>query len=207
MSSIHPSSLLADTAGDAPTCAVALKEWAAILEVLKTGEQSLLFRKGGIRESAGFFLPEHGRFLLFPTSQHQNKQDLRPPFHPLLAQAPPPTDSVTFTCYAEVSDAYPAREYRLLKRLDDLHIYTPLFLQKRLTYRPSQPLYLMLLRVFRIQPRTVPFHADYAGCHSWVLLHEALPLRGARPVLPDEAFASLKSRLDRLFRRGEGRPG
>lgn len=198
MSSADQPSLVADTAAAARTCGVALKEWAAVVEALKSGQQSLLFRKGGIRES-GFLVLEQTCFFLFPTYEHQNHDDLKTEAHRWLSDADQGGESITFTCYAEVSDVYRAREYRLLKRLHDLHVYTPVFLQKRLAYRPSLPLYVMLLRVYVIEPQTIPLCPDYAGCRSWVSLEKSYPLCNPRPAISDQAFAQVKRRLDLLL--------
>ncbi len=55
------------------TCAVAFKEWSGVCDALADGRQSILLRKGGIREEpgAGRFVPEHREFWLYPTGVHQ----------------------------------------------------------------------------------------------------------------------------------------
>ncbi|MGI8550821.1 MAG: DUF1802 family protein, partial [Dehalococcoidia bacterium] len=45
--------------------ALALKEWAAVIDALQRGEQIVTLRKGGIREKA--FLVEGRSFFLLPT--------------------------------------------------------------------------------------------------------------------------------------------
>ena len=55
------------------TTSVALKEWAAVVAALAPGEQTVLFRKGGLRDGGGKtkgFTLESGRFALFPTNYH-----------------------------------------------------------------------------------------------------------------------------------------
>ena len=49
----------------------AFKDWAVIVDALGRGEQSVIFRKGGLREGKGGFRPEFDTFLLFPTRYHQ----------------------------------------------------------------------------------------------------------------------------------------
>src|SRR5205823_2861074 len=61
------------------SCAVAFKEWAGVCDALIQGRQSLIVRKGGIREGPGpgVFVPEHAAFWLYPTWVHQAQQGLR----------------------------------------------------------------------------------------------------------------------------------
>ena len=52
---------------------MALKEWAAVVAALASGEQTVLFRKGGLRDGGGKtkgFTLQSGRFALFPTNYH-----------------------------------------------------------------------------------------------------------------------------------------
>ena len=52
----------------------ALKEWAPLCAAISSGRQTLLLRKGGLRDK-GFQLPEQSaRFLLLPTSFHSDQQ-------------------------------------------------------------------------------------------------------------------------------------
>lgn len=52
---------------------VAFKEWTVVVDAQGLGEQIILLRKGGIREGKNGFSVEHQRFLLFPTSFHQQR--------------------------------------------------------------------------------------------------------------------------------------
>ena len=55
---------------------VALKEWAALVAAIGEGKQTILLRKGGIRE--GPFKPVSSSFYLFPTSFHSEGSLLKP---------------------------------------------------------------------------------------------------------------------------------
>jgi hypothetical protein len=50
----------------------ALKEWAPTCAAISTGEQTILLRKGGIKEPT--FKPIARDFLLFPTSFHTDAE-------------------------------------------------------------------------------------------------------------------------------------
>ncbi|KAL6771000.1 hypothetical protein ACKKBF_B33540 [Auxenochlorella protothecoides x Auxenochlorella symbiontica] len=53
-----------------------LKEWAPVVEALRDGTQTILLRKGGLREPV--FRPADSSFLLFPTAFHTEDDLLRP---------------------------------------------------------------------------------------------------------------------------------
>ena len=55
---------------------IALKEWAALVAAIGDGKQTILLRKGGIREGA--FKPPSSSFYLFPTSFHSEGRLLKP---------------------------------------------------------------------------------------------------------------------------------
>ncbi|MBX3440642.1 MAG: DUF1802 family protein, partial [Planctomycetaceae bacterium] len=51
---------------------------------------------------------------------------------------------------------------------------------------------VLLVRCFvPPQPVQIPDEPQFAGCHSWVELPEALPTKGLVPVLSDQEFAIL----------------
>jgi hypothetical protein len=73
--------------------------------------------------------------------------------------------------------------------LADLHIWAPPLIDMRFNYRPENPLYLLLVRVYRLASAQVVENTPaYAGCKSWVPLGERIQTGGAEPVL-DEADA------------------
>src|SRR5713226_5681264 len=82
---------------------IALKEWAGIVEALRTGRQILLLRKGGIIEAAreGFVL-KHREFLLFPTFEHQHRAAIRPEFHQLVTEPDP--DRIPIRLLVQLTD-------------------------------------------------------------------------------------------------------
>ena len=53
----------------------ALKEWAAVISAVRSGDQVILVRKGGIADPA--FGVEADRFYLFPTYMHQKEKQFR----------------------------------------------------------------------------------------------------------------------------------
>lgn len=174
------------------TCDIALKEWAVFVKALEQGGQILLLRKGGIREEGRSFTPAHPSFLLFPTYEHQREDLLKEPYRKDLM--PPPgmghkPENVTFTHWAKQAEVIPLSEEEALTRISPYHIWTDDYARKRLRWKPSQPLSLMLLRVYRLDnPQTVANLPAYGGCKSWVSLESGIPLGNLTAVMPEEEF-------------------
>jgi hypothetical protein len=80
--------------------------------------------------------------------------------------------------------------------VDEEHVWTPPLIDMRFNYRPANPLYLLLVRAYRLpQPVTVENTAEYAGCKSWVPLRDAVETAGATPVLDDAGYESRRRRI------------
>jgi hypothetical protein len=169
---------------------MALKEWAVILRSLARGE-ILLIRKGGILEQKEGFSVEHREFFLFPTYVHQNEDALIPAARGDLAlsfRGSPPPDQIWFDLYAVAEEVWKVDHLEPLRHLEGQHILAWPAVEARFRYR-RPGVHVLALRVFRL-PETITQsnHQRYDGCVSWVELEEALPTRGARPVLSDDAF-------------------
>lgn len=168
---------------------VALKEWDVVCRALSTGRQIVLLRKGGIHESAGEFELEHMRFVMFPTFLHQNRSMLKPEVHPFHEPHAAEPGRVTLSLACEVTRIVEVESRAQIDAIDDRHVWTPPLIDMRFNYRPANPLYLLLLRAFRIEPREIDNTPDYAGCKSWVPLTLPVDVSRAHPVLDDVAFA------------------
>lgn len=183
----------------------ALKEWAAVEQVLGAGESVVLLRKGGIWERREGFEVEHREFWIFPTRYHQNPDELDPALHWALGAAraaDPGVDQVRLQHYAVVEDAFRVESLPALERLEGLHPLTPQTVRARFAYRDRPYLHLLVLRVHRVpDPYVIPNTLDYEGCISWVGLDEELSTGSAAPVLDDAAFATRRTAV--LARLGE----
>lgn len=182
---------------------VALKEWAVVCEALRRGRQSLLLRKGGIREPNAdrSFHAEHRSFVLLPTHFHARdagrERDLVPEVHDELfelqalseqARLSGPTAPLRFTLYAEVTAQWELRELAPLQALAGLHVLSDACVTDRFHYR-RPGLWALHLRVHRLaEPVELPDRPGYAGCVSWVHLDQ--PVRGeAEAVVSDVEHA------------------
>jgi hypothetical protein len=174
------------------TNALALKEWAVVVQSLAAGKQILLLRKGGLYERQGQFSIEPREFFFFPTYVHQMEQGVTSAaaveLQAALAARPSEEQLVT-RHYATVSDVVWIESLPRIAELEGLHCWTQDTVAKRFAYK-IPGLYLFLLRVYQL-PRayTLPMLKRYAGCRSWVELGESLSTAGATPVVADEVFA------------------
>ena len=168
----------------------ALKEWAVTCEALLAGEQVLIVRKGGIGEKR-FELP-HPRFYLFPTYAHQRPELVKPEFRDRFSETLDRREEpgrLPLTAYAEIADSYPIDDPLALEAIDHLHILAPRYAEERLRWRPKQPLWAVVLRVWNADPAPVlDVTAEHGGCISWVDLPPALDRAEGAPALSDEDF-------------------
>lgn len=191
----------------------ALKEWATIVQALLAGEQIVDLRKGGIREprrggdgtsTRGFDLAAR-RAWLYPTAEHQRAELLRPGYRHWidLAPAAPVGEAITIHGWADVVATATLTAPEHLEALDGRTIWTLDYAQSRLSWKPRDPLWLLVLRVHRLdEPVSVEWSDAYGGCTSWVEL-EGLPPdpvhAPSTPALSDAAFeARLKGLRDAL---------
>ena len=99
--------------------------------------------------------------------------------------------------WCRVTDKFELRDPGLLERLSPFHIWSDDYAEKRLHWRPKQPLTIAVLRLYRLrQPQAVPVLAEFEGCKSWVPLGRDIPLGRLDPVLTDDEFEQ-KARMVR----------
>jgi hypothetical protein len=175
---------------------VALKEWASVCSALEEGRQIILLRKGGILEAIGGFELEHPQFFPFPTYLHQNAQMLKEPERKRLVTLKEEPAQIILSSAATVTDIIRLRDRAQMDQLEQEHIWTSPLIHMRFNYRPQNPLYLLVLRVYRLtEPITIVNTPEYAGCKSWVPLVGPISTAGARPVLDDAAFELRRARI------------
>jgi hypothetical protein len=168
---------------------VALKEWAIVCSALSSGRQILLLRKGGIYEAAGEFELENREFLFFPTYLHQNAQMLKDDARQGLELRSAEPTEIPLSAAGTVTNIIQLQSREQMDRLDSEHIWTKPLIDMRFNYRPENPLYLLIVRAYRLaEPVTIANTPAYAGCKSWVPLDQPIELGPALPVLDDARF-------------------
>ncbi|GCL70847.1 DUF1802 domain-containing protein [Paenibacillus naphthalenovorans] len=181
--------------------AVCLKEWAVAVEALRTGRQLLIMRKGGIREETKDFQVESESFYLYPTYEHQKKELIKPEYRSEVKEVEAgwsgrQTEAV-INCCAELAEDILISSQEELDRIARFHIWTDSFAEERLKWKRTNPLHLMLLRVYELdQAVRIPVLSEYNGCKSWISLPPALLNKvPRRPVLADKEWIAQISEL------------
>ncbi|ACK73443.1 Protein of unknown function DUF1802 [Gloeothece citriformis PCC 7424] len=169
----------------------ALKEWEVAINALEVGKTILLLRKGGIEEVSAQFEVKYRQVLLYPTYEHQNPNLLKPDYS---IQVTPVTsgwhpDSIRIGSWAEITDIFAVSDAIKLKQLFPYHIWNQEFITDKLKWKPRQPLYLLLLRVYLLpHPVMIPYTSDYGGCKSWIDLQESIDLERTQPIFNDTDY-------------------
>jgi hypothetical protein len=168
---------------------VALKEWHAVTRALSTGRQCVLLRKGGIHETEGVFQTEHMRFLLYPTWLHQNVDWIKPADRVEAVARETEPDELPIEAWAEVTDVLRVPNRAAMDAFDDQHLYLPPLIDMRFNYKPHNPLYLLIVRAWRLGTSvTIQNTPAYAGCRSWVPLERPIDLTNSAQALADVEF-------------------
>ena len=170
---------------------IALKEWAVVCDELLAGSQVTILRKGGILEQKNGFQIEHQAFFLYPNTEHQSREQLKPEFHARLDSYGPPakvSGKITISGFGRVIDIVKTADAAKLRALEPLTCWTQALFDMRINYKPEKPNFVVTVRAYKLAtPVQIAYHEDYAGCHSWVPLKHELDELGM-PVLSDEAF-------------------
>lgn len=181
-----------------PATAVGFKEWALVCDLLTSGQQSLILRKGGIHEGRGGFEWKHRGFFLFPTWFHTQAEKLRGDF---TATAFPPEEErtrVDIDGYAELAQVWKVTDWARVEAIAPLHAWNEEVVRERFVYDDESCLHIALVRAWRLPRRwTFPYSKSYGGCRSWVNLPEeglAL-LEQAVPAVADDAWQATATRL------------
>jgi hypothetical protein len=97
---------------------------------------------------------------------------------------------------AAVTDIVQLASRAQMRELDAEHVWTDPLVDMRFNYRPENPLYLLLVRAYRLgAPVTVENTPAYAGCKSWVPLDRAIEAGGVTSALNDDAYVARRHRI------------
>jgi hypothetical protein len=170
---------------------IGLKEWAVTIDVIASGEQTILLRKGGIREDGKHFKVEHDQFFLYPGHFHEGETLLKPERRSLLDSAEDEDfeSMVTLSAFAEVQEVIEIFTEDQLQALHPFHIWSEQFATKRFNWKPLHPLNLIIIRAHILQqPQALMVMPEYIGCRSWVEFIEDYPVGVTNPAIPDRRF-------------------
>jgi hypothetical protein len=179
---------------------IALKEWAVVCNALAAGTQIILLRKGGIYEAAGEFEVEHAEFLLFPTYLHQDREMVKPNLRDAVDKRVTEPGEIIISAAGVVTDIIQLQSRQQMDRLENQHIWTPPLIDMRFNYRPENPLYLLLIRAYRLEvPQLIVNTPAYAGCKSWVPLEPPVDILRTAPALDEQEFQKARDQIIRLI--------
>ena len=170
---------------------IGLKEWAVTVDALERGDQTILLRKGGIREDGRHFKVEHDQFFLYPGHFHEGEALLKPAYRDRFGQVESQDfgDVITLSVFAEIAEVIEITEREQVEALEPFHIWTADFVTKRFNWKPRHPLNLIILRAHILQqPQALMVMEGYAGCKSWVQFVEEYPVGVTSPAMPDRKF-------------------
>src|SRR5207247_4051973 len=132
----------------------------------------------------------------FPTYLHQNPQMLKSEFHEQVEKREEEPAQIVLSAAGAVTDIVQLQSRQQMDALEDEHVWTPPLINMRFNYRPANPLYLLLVRAYRLpQPVTIENTPAYAGCKSWVPLEGPVQTAGAMPVIDDRAYDARRRRI------------
>jgi CDP-diacylglycerol--glycerol-3-phosphate 3-phosphatidyltransferase len=183
----------------------AFKEWSSIVEALGQGAQTIILRKGGLREGKSGFQIEHPRFWLYPTQFHEEAAATKPGASSYLAVAArpvkppagkPASSTIEIRYFADLVDCFFVTAWEDVQKLDPLHLWTEATVRERFDWSKTDGIHLLVLRVYRLDhPFPLPDDPSYGGCKSWIQIPYDFNREKAKPVIPNEEFAVRRSRI------------
>lgn len=187
------------------TGSVAFKEWQVVCDVLASGRQSILLRKGGIHEGRSGFSFAHESFFIFPTRFHaQGGQVREGEVKPLPEWQT--GDILRITHHAEARWAVTLHDWEKVAALESCHIYSEATVRERFDWEgkgmASGSIHVALVRVRALAaPWEIIYQPSFGGCRSWITLPDppADWQETARPVMDDAEFARFAETLAALL--------
>ncbi|MDJ0599399.1 MAG: DUF1802 family protein [Crocosphaera sp.] len=184
------------------TLNTALKEWEVAIKALEKGKSILLLRKGGIKEVSGQFEINHNPVLLYPTYEHQKPHLLKSDYGTFVNPVPSGwhPETITISSWANITNIFQVKEYSIIKELYPYHIWIESFVEERFNWKRTQPLSVLLLRVFLLpKPVTIPYQLTYGGCRSWIQLNQDICLLKSQPVISEDNYYQKVEKISKII--------
>ena len=175
------------------SCAFGVKEWAVVVEAIRSGKQCYLLKKGGLTE------PDHpdferpgGIFGLIPTFQKQSPDNLRAEscreFNECL-NGDDTSATYSITTVVDITEqvvlSNPIRAHRLWER----HVWRADYITDRINTRPEVPLHLLFVRAYELaKPIELKREDGFGDMRHWVALGQDASLDDAKVILKDPEF-------------------
>ena len=183
------------------TATYTLKEWAVAVDALEQGKTIMLLRKGGISEQGKRFNVTCDRVLLYPTYEHQQPHLLKPEYADKVEPVPSGwhPETIRIGSWVHITDIFQVSDEQTVDGLLSYHIWNDKFVSDRLKWKPRQPLFILLLRAYKLpQPQVIRYSSEYGGCKSWIDLIEPISIEGTIPVLNDDEYSQHSTEIRRI---------
>ena len=99
-----------------------------------------------------------------------------------------------------MTDKFELRDEQDLSKINDKHLWTSEYARSRFHWRPSQPLTIALLRIYKLhEPVEVPVSSEFAGCKSWIEFNKPIELDKMTPVLNESEYTKMSEKLKEIL--------
>ena len=171
----------------------AVKEWAVVIEAIRTGKQVFLLRKGGLIEpDAPNFERPSGPFVLAPTYRKQKADLIRAEsvreFSAFL-EGSDDSHQLEITTLVEVTENIVLKNPIQAHRLWDSHVWRADHLTERINTRPEVPLHLLFVRAHTLKtPLKIDRPAHFAERKAWIEFGKNITVGETKSVLQDPEY-------------------
>lgn len=168
-----------------------LKVGTGVLRAMGEGKHSLLLQRVSNKDFQGHFPLRDLEFFLLP-GEDDKESEIRPEFHSLLSGTSDRNGAeVTVRYKAQAVDVAMIMDGSNLKAFTDWHIWTEESFQAQLQWDATDPMFLLLCKVVRLDPPLkIAWKDAYDGKDPWVLLDEE--------ELAPMAFVAVLEHVDHL---------
>ena len=200
----------------------ALKEHSYVVRALQQGSQTVLLRKGGLRDRSDAFnnletlITTRRSFYLFPTEFHASSSLVKPCYHDNLLDDEHPKNNdinrnnecLVVSSFCRLTGHWQSSSEgsrALVSLLDDFHVWNAeTFSRTRLSWNEKRLVSLLELQVFNLDtPLTFPSEDAFYGCFSWIDLPLQQPTSSSNsstPALNPETFRARQHALREKLR-------
>ena len=171
----------------------AVKEWAVVIEAIRTGKQVFLLRKGGLIEpDAPEFERPSGPFVLAPTYLKQKPELVRAESARAFSGFLTGNDDsyqMEITTLVEVTENIVLKNPIMAHRLWDNHVWRADHLTERINTRPDVPLHLLFVRAHTLKTSiNVDRPKHFADRKAWIEFGKNVNIGETKPVLQDPEY-------------------
>ena len=180
----------------------ALKEWNVAVNALAGGRNDCAVAKGRHSRASRTVYVADKQVLLYPTFEHQQPDLLKPDFASQVktVESGWHPEIIKIGSWAEITDVFLLAWEPAITALFPYHIWNEKFVSDRLKWKQNQPIYILLLRAYRLaQIREIPYIAEYGGCRSWIDVAAPISLEGSEVVLSDREYIERSNQIRTLI--------